>query len=145
MPPRRASPSSSPSWASTSWAMGSATCWTRASAARASRCGRRPAMPMSELLSVSELSVEFTTDRGVAQVLDRISLAIGHGEVVGLVGESGCGKTTLARTVLGVLPAGGRIRGGAIHWEGRDLLGMDSRIVNDEIRGRAITFIPQDP
>ena len=64
-------------------------------------------MPMSELLSVSELSVEFTTDRGVAQVLDRISLAIGHGEVVGLVGESGCGKTTLARTVLGVLPAGG--------------------------------------
>ena len=79
-------------------------------------------MPMSELLSVSELSVEFTTDRGVAQVLDRISLAIAPGEVVGLVGESGCGKTTLARTVLGVLPAGGRIRGGAIHWEGRDLL-----------------------
>ena len=46
---------------------------------------------MSELLSVSELSVEFSTDRGVAQVLDRISLDIGHGEVVGLVGESGCG------------------------------------------------------
>jgi len=102
-------------------------------------------MPMSELLSVSELSVEFTTDRGVAQVLDRISLAIAPGEVVGLVGESGCGKTTLARTVLGVLPAGGRIRGGAIHWEGRDLLRMDARLVNDEIRGRAITFIPQDP
>ena len=100
---------------------------------------------MSELLSVSELSVEFTTDRGVAQVLDRISLAIAPGEVVGLVGESGCGKTTLARTVLGVLPAGGRIRGGAIHWEGRDLLSMDPRLVNDEIRGRAITFIPQDP
>ena len=58
---------------------------------------------MSELLSVSELSVEFATDRGVAQVLDRISLAIAPGEVVGLVGESGCGKTTLARTVLGVL------------------------------------------
>ena len=102
-------------------------------------------MPMSELLSVSELSVEFSTDRGVAQVLDRISLAIGHGEVVGLVGESGCGKTTLARTVLGVLPPGGRIRGGAIHWGGRDLLQMDPRLVNDEIRGRAITFIPQDP
>src|SRR6185503_9138769 len=125
--------------------MGSATCSTRASAARAPRSGRRPSMPMSELLSVSELSVEFTTDRGVAQVLDRISLAIAPGEVVGLVGESGCGKTTLARTVLGVLPAGGRIRGGAIHWEGRDLLRMDARLVNDEIRGRAITFIPQDP
>src|SRR4030095_3650129 len=113
--------------------MGSATCWTRASAARAPRSGRRRSMPMSELLSVSELSVEVSTDRGVAQLLDRTSLAIGHGEVVGLVGESGCGKTTLARTVLGVLPAGGRIRGGALHWGGRDLLRMDARACKDEI------------
>jgi peptide/nickel transport system ATP-binding protein len=97
------------------------------------------------LLSVSELSVEFATDRGVAQVLDRISLAIAPGEVVGLVGESGCGKTTLARTILGVLPSGGRIRGGAIYWQGRDLLTADPAAVNDEIRGRAITFVPQDP
>ena len=78
-------------------------------------------------------------------MLDRISLAIAPGEVVGLVGESGCGKTTLARTILGVLPAGGRIRGGAIHWKGKDLLAADPGAVNDEIRGRAITFIPQDP
>ena len=98
-----------------------------------------------DLLSVSELSVEFDTDRGVAQVLDRISLAIAPGEVVGLVGESGCGKTTLARTILGVLPSGGRIRGGAIYWQGRDLLVADPVAVNDEIRGRAITFVPQDP
>ena len=100
---------------------------------------------MADLLSVSDLSVEFATDHGVAHVLDRISLAIAPGEVVGLVGESGCGKTTLARTVLGVLPPGGRIRGGAIHWGGRDLLQMDPGQINDEIRGRAITFIPQDP
>jgi len=101
---------------------------------------------MAELLSVRELTVEFVTDQGVASVLDRISLAIAPGEVVGLVGESGCGKTTLARTILGILPAGaGRIRGGAIHFKGRDLLQVDPRVVNDEIRGRAITFIPQDP
>src|SRR5262245_30716121 len=100
---------------------------------------------MADLLSVSDLSVEFATDHGVAHVLDRISLAIAPGEVVGLVGESGCGKTTLARTVLGVLPPGGRISGGAIHWGGRDLLRTDPRLINDEIRGRAITFIPQDP
>ena len=100
---------------------------------------------MSDVLSVRELTVEFATDRGVAQVLDRISLAIAPGEVVGLVGESGCGKTTLARTILGVLPVAGRIRGGAIDWKGRDLLRLDPGAVGEAIRGRAITFIPQDP
>jgi peptide/nickel transport system ATP-binding protein len=101
---------------------------------------------MAELLAVSDLTVEFATEQGVARVLDRISLAIAPGEVVGLVGESGCGKTTLARTILGILPAGGgRIRGGAVHFKGRDLLRLDPGVVNDEVRGRAITFIPQDP
>jgi peptide/nickel transport system ATP-binding protein len=101
---------------------------------------------MSELLSVRELTVEFPTDHGVARVLDRISLGIGPGEVVGLVGESGCGKTTLARTILGILPHGaGLIRGGEIHFKGRDLLQEAPGFVNDAVRGRAITFIPQDP
>jgi len=101
---------------------------------------------VDEVLSVRRLEVEFATDQGVARVLDRISLDIGPGEVVGLVGESGCGKTTLARTILGILPqGGGLIRGGEIHFKGRDLLREDPRVVNDEVRGRAITFIPQDP
>jgi peptide/nickel transport system ATP-binding protein len=97
-------------------------------------------------LSVRELEVEFVTDQGVARVLDRISLRIAPGEVVGLVGESGCGKTTLARSILGVLPAGAaRVRGGEIRFKGRDLLREDPRVVNEEVRGRAITVIPQDP
>ena len=101
---------------------------------------------MSDLLTVSELTVEFATDQGVARVLDRIGLSIAPGEVVGLVGESGCGKTTLARAILGILPeSGGRIRDGAIQFKGRDLLQMAPDVVNEEIRGRAITFIPQDP
>ena len=66
--------------------------------------------------------VDFVTDRGVARVLDRTSLSIAPGEVVGLVGESGCGKTTLARAVLGILPPAARIRGGEIRFKGRDLL-----------------------
>jgi peptide/nickel transport system ATP-binding protein len=95
---------------------------------------------------VRDLQVEFVTEQGVARVLDRISLRIAPGEVVGLVGESGCGKTTLARSILGVLPAGAaRIRGGEILFKGRDLLREDPRVVNEEVRGRAITVIPQDP
>ena len=101
---------------------------------------------MTELLSVRGLSVDFVTDGGVAQVLDGISLDVGPGEVVGLVGESGCGKTTLARAILGILPAGpARIRGGEVRFKGADLLREDPTVVNDRVRGRAITFIPQDP
>jgi peptide/nickel transport system ATP-binding protein len=101
---------------------------------------------MADLLAVRELTVSYATDGAPARVLDAISLAIAPGEVVGLVGESGCGKTTLARAVLGILPAGAaRIHGGEILFKGRDLLREDPRAVNDRVRGRAITFIPQDP
>ena len=103
-------------------------------------------MTRAPLLSVRQLEVDFVTDQGVARVLDRISLEIGPGEVVGLVGESGCGKTTLARAILGVLPASAaRVRGGEILFKGRDLLKEDPRRLNDEVRGRAISVIPQDP
>jgi peptide/nickel transport system ATP-binding protein len=98
------------------------------------------------LLSVRALRVDFVTDRGVVQVLDRVNLDVGPGEVVGLVGESGCGKTTLARAILGILPPGvARIRGGEVRYKGEDLLRADPAVVNDRVRGRAITFIPQDP
>ena len=101
---------------------------------------------MAELLAVRGLRVDFVTDRGVAQVLDGLDLDVGPGEVVGLVGESGCGKTTLARAILGVLArSGGVVRGGEIRFQGRDLLGENPARVNDAVRGRAITFIPQDP
>src|SRR5262245_7393477 len=101
---------------------------------------------MAELLAVRDLEVSYATERGPARVLDRISLTIAPGEVVGLVGESGCGKTTLARAVLGVLPPGAaRVHGGEILFKGRDLLRENPRVVNDRVRGGAITFIPQDP
>jgi peptide/nickel transport system ATP-binding protein len=101
---------------------------------------------MAELLSVRGLRVDYVTDGGVAQVLDGISLDVARGEVVGLVGESGCGKTTLARAILGILPRGAaRVRGGEVRFRGRDLLREDPATVHAEVRGRAITFIPQDP
>jgi len=101
---------------------------------------------MAELLAVRGLRVDFATDRGPAQVLDAINLDIAAGEVVGLVGESGCGKTTLARAILGILPEGAaRVRGGEVRFRGTDLLREDPAAVNERVRGRAITFIPQDP
>ena len=100
---------------------------------------------MAELLAVRDLRVEYATDRGPAQVLDGVNLEIAAGEVVGLVGESGCGKTTLARAILGILPLSARVRGGEVRFQGRDLLREPPAVVNDRVRGRAITFIPQDP
>src|SRR5260370_4419888 len=136
--PRPEWPSSSPSWASTCSATACATCSIRGCA------GARPAM--AELLAVRGLRADFATDRGPAQVLDGINLDIATGEVVGLVGESGCGKTTLARAILGIVPEGAaRIRGGEVRFQGTDLLRQDPATVNEHVRGRAITFIPQDP
>ncbi len=99
----------------------------------------------SNLLEVSELSVSFGTENGVARVLDRASLSIRRGEIMGLVGESGCGKTTLARAILGVLPGNARVDQGGMRFAGEDLIALDPAEAGSRIRGRAITFIPQDP
>ncbi len=101
---------------------------------------------MGDLLTVTDLEVGFTTERGLARVLDHVNFSIGRGEIVGLVGESGCGKTTLARSILGVLPANSaRIGSGAIDFDGRNLLAENARTLANEVRGRQITFVPQDP
>ncbi len=101
---------------------------------------------MDDLLRVTDLEVGFTTESGLARVLDHVNFSIGRGEIVGLVGESGCGKTTLARAILGVLPANSaRIGSGTIDFEGRNLLDEKPAELATDIRGRQITFVPQDP
>ena len=98
------------------------------------------------LLRVSDLRVDFITAGGRARVLDQVNLSIAAGEIVGLVGESGSGKTTLARAVLGILPANAaRIEGGEIWFDGRNLLTSDADVLARDVRGRLITFVPQDP
>jgi peptide/nickel transport system ATP-binding protein len=102
-------------------------------------------MHAEQLLAVRDLSVSFVTEGGVARVLDAVSLVLRAGEIMGLVGESGCGKTTLARSIPGTLPPNAQVRGTALSFAGQDLLTLDQRMVADRVRGRAITFVPQDP
>ena len=97
------------------------------------------------LLQVSDLAITVAGDEGLAQILDRVDLAIPKGRIVGVVGESGCGKSTLVRAILGILPRRSRIERGAILFEGRDLVQLDERQMAREVRGAAIGFIPQDP
>ncbi|QDL93859.1 ABC transporter ATP-binding protein (plasmid) [Paroceanicella profunda] len=96
------------------------------------------------LLTISDLSLGFRGEAGFAHILDGVNLTMRPGEIMGLVGESGCGKTTLARAILGVLPrAALELRGGAIGFRGTNMLADDG--AQAAIRGRRITFIPQDP
>jgi peptide/nickel transport system ATP-binding protein len=97
------------------------------------------------VLEISNLKVSFGTDAGLAEVLDHVNLDVRPGEIMGLVGESGCGKTTLANAILGTLPDNARYASGVVRFAGENLLAMPRRRLQEEIRGRRITFIPQDP
>jgi oligopeptide/dipeptide ABC transporter ATP-binding protein len=97
------------------------------------------------VLAVEGLRVSIATDDGAAQVLDHVDLRIPRGRIVGVVGESGCGKSTLARAVLGILPRAARVERGRILLGDADLLALSQRELTRRIRGKAISFIPQDP
>ena len=95
---------------------------------------------MTATLAVEGLKVAI----GEANVLRGISLGVEPGEVRGLVGESGAGKSMLGRAVLGLLPANATITSGHIAFEGRDLLAM-RETERRSLLGRRIALIPQDP
>ncbi len=97
------------------------------------------------LLSVNELAVGYPDGfGGIKRVVNNVSLNVNRGEVVGLIGESGSGKTQTAFSVLGLLPAGGRVVAGSIQFDGIDLVGAPEKTY-DKIRGGRISYIPQEP
>jgi len=96
------------------------------------------------LLSVQNLTVDFVTRHGMVHVLDDVSFDIGDGEIVGIIGESGSGKSVTAYSIMGILDHAARIRSGEILFEGRNLLGME-RSELDRWRGKAASIIFQNP
>jgi peptide/nickel transport system ATP-binding protein len=96
------------------------------------------------LLEVRDLTVEFPTRRGVLRALDRVSFAIEAGEVVGVVGESGAGKSLTGVAIVGLLERPGRIAGGEVRLDGVRIDGLPAEKLR-RIRGRRIGMIFQDP
>ncbi len=94
------------------------------------------------LLEVEDLVVEFPTPGGPLRAVEGAQLQVPAAALVGLVGESGCGKTTLARAIIGVMAKGARITRGSIRFEGRDLLGLPAA-ERRRLRWRDIAFVPQ--
>lgn len=97
------------------------------------------------LLVVEDLKVYFETDLGVAKAVDGVSYKVGRGETVCLVGESGCGKTVSALSILGLLPQPpAKIAGGEVLFKGRNLLNVGEEDLQ-KIRGREISMVFQEP
>ena len=91
-----------------------------------------------------DLSLEFETEFGTAKVLDRVTFTIGEGEVFGLVGETGCGKTVTALTVLRLLPSNAKITTGNVKFLGEELLSKTDAEM-ERLRGTKISMVFQDP
>ncbi len=102
-----------------------------------------PATP-PPLLSVAGLRIRFYTLRGVVHALEGVSLHVDRGETIGLVGETGCGKSITARAILRLIDPPGRIVGGSVMFEGRNLLTMSEGEIR-KVRGDQISMIMQEP
>jgi len=101
--------------------------------------------PADALLDIRGLKTWFDTDDGVVHAVDGVDLAVARGETLCVVGESGCGKTVTALSVLKLIAMPpGRIAGGEIRWQGRDLVPLDQRRMR-RIRGKEIGIVFQEP
>jgi oligopeptide/dipeptide ABC transporter ATP-binding protein len=97
------------------------------------------------LLEVSDLRTHFFTREGVVRAVDGVSFTVEAGQTLGIVGESGCGKSVTALSILRLLPdPPAKLVGGSIRFEGRELTTMDERELED-VRGRKIAMVFQDP
>ncbi|MBM3484929.1 MAG: ABC transporter ATP-binding protein, partial [Alphaproteobacteria bacterium] len=102
-------------------------------------------MSASPVLEIADLRTHFFTRDGVTRAVGGVSFEVRPGETLGVVGESGCGKSVTALSILGLLPPRiGRMVGGSIKFEGRELVGLDEAEMR-KIRGNRIAMIFQEP
>jgi peptide/nickel transport system ATP-binding protein len=97
---------------------------------------------LGTVLSVENLSTFFKTDKGIAKAVENVSFSVEEGEMLGLIGESGCGKTTVAQSILRLIEYPGKVVAGSVHLNGKNLLKVkDAELLN--LRWKEISVIPQ--
>jgi len=96
------------------------------------------------VLALDNLCVSYDTREGAVPAVVDVSLSLQQGECVGLVGESGCGKTTVALAIMRYLGAHGRLMRGRILFKGRDLLQLSPKMLR-QVRGAEVTMVYQEP
>jgi peptide/nickel transport system ATP-binding protein len=102
-------------------------------------------LSQTPVLAIENLETHFFTRDGITRAVGGVSFEVRPGETLGVVGESGCGKSVTALSILGLLPPRiGRIVGGSIRFEGRELVGLDEAEMR-KIRGNRIAMIFQEP
>jgi peptide/nickel transport system ATP-binding protein len=94
------------------------------------------------ILQVDSLAVEYQTSQGRVRAVEGASFDVPEGSVLGLVGESGCGKTTVARAITGVMPSNARLAAGRLVFKGKDLVAA-AEAERNRVRWREISFVPQ--
>lgn len=99
---------------------------------------------IAPLLSVQDLRTEFATPVGPAHVVNGVSFDVPRGEIVGIVGETGCGKSVTVRSILGLVRPPGEVVGGRAMLDGTDLVGLPAKALR-ALRGSAIGFVAQNP
>ena len=100
---------------------------------------------MTAVLEIRDLRTQFHTERGIVRAVDGVDLTVAEGETLGVVGESGCGKTVLALSIMRLVPSPpGRIVGGSVRLGGRGLLDLSTEEMR-RVRGREISMIFQEP
>ncbi|GAB4084771.1 ABC transporter ATP-binding protein [Myceligenerans cantabricum] len=96
------------------------------------------------LLEIKDLQISFTTGSGLVEAVRGVDLNVYPGQSVAIVGESGSGKSTTAHAIIDLLPGTGKVTGGSITFDGRELVGMNRKQA-EHMRGRDIGLVPQDP
>ena len=99
---------------------------------------------MTPVLEVENLRTEFRMRTSSVVAVDGVSFEVGEGECVGVVGESGCGKSTTGLSIMRLLPGNGHLTGGSVTLLGRDLAPLDEKVMR-QVRGDQVALIPQDP